>query len=346
VPPLYMRDLPGVSLKELAELVEPEHQTETYLAERVHFPADITSGILVRDQEGGVSKTLPPTGAYAAFGEYLDISSSLLARLDDAFVSDIYNRLLTRTRGPIKVVATPTVVKEVYAANERRIERSSVVAVAERVIPDGTIIDYEASPSKFYLDLVAPEDHRAGHITARGEPQEGDYCSGGLRFEMHAHRVPTVEEFFYRLVCTNGLQGRSRGAQASARGSLDQFLVEFEHLAEVRFRSVEETIEAYYHSRTIKVPNIEQALARHAQEHRLPASALQHLIELVPEWFHDEHGRPVQTTDQFTLANYITNQALNTSKFPPAERRRMEAMGGAVASDHTHRCPACLSRLN
>jgi hypothetical protein len=89
------------------------------------------------------------------------------------------------------------------------------------------------------------------------------------------------------------------------------------------------------------VPNIEQALARHAKEHRLSAGTLQYLIDLVPEWFPDD-----RETDQFTLANFISNVAMDSSKFPVIERRKMEAIGGAVAADQSHRCPACASKLN
>lgn len=341
MPPIFMRDLPGISLKELAELVEPEAQTEVLLAERIHFPSDISGGIEVRGHEGEMSRMLPPTGAYAAFGVYLDFPASLLARLDDAFISDIYNRLLARTRGPIKVVASTTTVREVYPANERRIEPIAIIQVANRVIPDGIIIDYGTEPGRFYLDLVAPDDHRAGRLPVR----VGDYCSAGLRFEMNGHRAPLVEEFFYRLECTNGMQGRKRGIQASAKGTLDQWVTEYEHAAEVRFRSVEETIEIYYASRDVHVPKIEQALTRHAQEHRLSSGALQYLIELVPEQFQDDHGHPLQETTQFALANFISNVALDSSKFPTTDRRKMEAMGGAVASDLSHRCPACASKL-
>lgn len=342
MPPIFQRDLPGISLKELSELVEPEAQTDVYLAERIHFPANLAErGVEVWDHEGQVSVTLPPVGAFAAFGNYLEFPDSLLARLEDSFVSDIFNRLLGRTRGPVKVVASATTISEVYAANERRIEPTAIIAVAGRVIPDGIIIDYGVQPGKFYLDLVAPDDHRAGRLPAR----VGDYCSAGLRFEMTGHRAPTVEEFFYRLECTNGMQGRHRGAQASAKGTLDQWAAEYEHAAEVRFRSVEETIDLYYASRDVHVPKIEQALARHAQERHLSAGALQYLIELVPEHFQDDHGHPLTETNQFELANFISNVALDSSKFPTTDRRKLEAMGGAVASDLNHRCPACASKL-
>lgn len=336
-----MRDLPGISLKELTELVEPDSMTESYLAERIHFPRDIANGVEVLDHNGEVSVTLPPTGAFAAFGAYLDFPASLSARLEDSYVSDIYNRLLARTRGPVKVVASSTSIKEVYPATQRRIEPMAIVNVAAKVIPEGLVIDYGIEPSKFYLDLVAPEDHHMGRLPAK----VGDYCAAGLRFEQHGHRAPTVEEFFYRLECTNGMQGRHRGAQASARGTLDQWAAEFEHAAEVRFRSVEETISLYYASRSTHVTKIEQALARYAQERRLSSGALQYLIELVPEFFPDDHGHIANETDQFTLANFISNVALDTSKFPTSDRRKLEAMGGAVASDNSHRCPACASKL-
>jgi hypothetical protein len=341
MPPIFMRDLPGIGLKELAELVDAEDQTDTYLAERIHFPADISSGVQVMDHNDAVSVTLPPTGAYTAFGNYLDFPLALLARLEDSFVSDIFNRLLSRTRGPVKVVSSATTISEVYPANERRVEAAAIVGVAARVIPEGVVIDYGVQPTRFYLDLVAPEDHQAGHLPAR----VGDYCSAGLRFEMRGHRAPTVEEFFYRLECTNGMQGRKRGTQASVKGTLDQWTAEYEHAAEVRFRSVEETIALYYASRDVHVPKIEQALARHAQEQRLSSGSLQYLIELVPEWFQDDHGHPLQETDQFSLANFISNVALDSSKFPTTDRRKLEAMGGAVASDLSHRCPACASKL-
>jgi hypothetical protein len=341
MPPIFIRDLPGISLKELEELVEPEGQTETYLAERIFFPADITDGIAVLDHDSNVSVTLPPTGAYAAFGAYLEFPNNLLARLDDAFVSDIYNRLLARARGPVKVVASATTTKEVYPANERRIEPMAILGVAGRVIPDGVVIDYGTDPGRFYLDLVAPEDHRSGHLPE----QVGDYCSAGLRFEMNGHKAPIVEEFFYRLECTNGMQGRKRGAQVSVRGTLDQWAAEFEHAAEVKFRSVEETIAVYYASRSTRVSKIEQALARYAQEHRLSSGSLQYLIELVPEQFQDDHGHPLQETTQFDLANFISNVALDSSKFPTADRRKLEVMGGAVAGDLAHRCPSCQGKL-
>lgn len=341
MPPIFQRDLPGISLKELGELVEPEAQTDTYLAERIHFPADISQGIPIMDHKNEVSRTLPPTGAYAAFGAYLDFPQSLMARLEDAFVSDIYNRLLARTRGPVKIVASATTVREVYPATQRRIETFAIINIASRVIPDGVVIDYGTDPGRFYLDLVAPDDHHMGRLPA----QVGDYCSAGLRFEMVGHRAPTVEEFFYRLECTNGMQGRHRGAQVTAKGTMDQWAAEFEHAAEVRFRSVEETIALYYASRSTHVPNIEQALTRHAQERHLSSGALQYLIELVPEWFQDDHGHPLRETDQFTLANFISNVALDSSKFPTTDRRKLEAMGGAVAADQSHRCPACASKL-
>lgn len=341
MPPIFMRDLPGVSLKELSELAEPEARTETYLAERIHFPADISEGIDVLDHNGERSRTLPAVGAYAAFGTYLNFPHSLLARLDDGFVSDIYNRLLTQTRGPVKVVASATSVKEVYPANQRRIENAAIIDVAARVIPDGVVIDYGMEPARFYLDLVAPEDHHSGHLPAR----VGDYCSAGLRFERSGHRAPLVEEFFYRLECTNGMQGRKRGKPVTAKGTLDQWGAEFEHAAEVKFRSVEETIDAYYASRDVHVPKIEQALARHAQEQHLSSGSLQYLIELVPEFFQDEHGHTLRETDQFSLANFISNVALDSSKFPTTDRRKLEAMGGAVAGDLSHRCPACASKL-
>jgi hypothetical protein len=341
MPPIFTRELPGISLKELAELVEPEGQADTFLAERIHFPADISDGVLVRDHEGGTSATLPPVGAYTAFGEYLGFPQALLAKLEDSYVSDIYNHLLARTRGPVKVVATETVTKSVYTANQKRIEPISIINIAGRVIPEGTIVDYSADPNHFYLDLVAPDDHRMGRLPA----QVGDYCSAGLRFEMHNHHTPSVEEYYYRLLCTNGMQGRKRGTQVTTRGTLDQWAAEYEHAAEVRFRSVEETIEVYYASREVHVPKIEQALARRAQEYHLSAGALQHLVELVPEYFTDDAGHPVTETTQFELANFITNVALDSSRVPTTDRRRMEAMGGAVAVDQSHRCPACASRL-
>jgi hypothetical protein len=339
--PIFIRDLPGISLKELEELVEPDDQPQVYLAERIHFPADISDGIQVLDHDGDLSVTLPPIGAFSAFGQYLEVPSSFLARLDDAFVSDVYNRLLARTRGPVKVVASSTTISEVYPANEKRFEWSRVVQVASRVIPDGIVIDYDISPSRSYLDLVAPEMHPSGHLP----PEVGDYCSAGLRFDQSAHRAPTVEEFFYRLECTNGMQGRRRGDPVSARGVMDEFWAEFEHQAEVKFASVSETIDGYYASQEVHVPNIEQALARHAQEQRLASGALRYLIELVPEFFHDDHDQPLQETNQFALANFISNVALDTSKFPTTDRRRLEVMGGAVASDLSHRCPACASKL-
>ena len=343
----FQRELPNITMEELAFLVVPETKPESFLAERIHFPADITEGIGVKDHSGNVIiKTLPGQGAYLAFSRYLDIPIDLITRLgDEVFVSQVYNRLLAKSQGPVKVYFNETTITEVIPATTKRIERSSVVQVAAAVIPDATIIDYTIAPGKFYVDLVAA-DGRGSHLTGT-PPLEGDYCSGGLRFEQDVHQVPTVEEFFYRLTCTNGMQGRTRGAKVAAKGSVEQFLEEFAHAADVKFRSVEETISAYYEARTVHVPNIEQALARQVREQKLGAGLLKYMIELVPEYFgHQSNGDPVQETNQFELANFISNVALDSSKVSPADRRRMEKTAGAVASDTTHRCPACMNRLN
>lgn len=342
----FARELPNISLKELAELVVPETKPESFLAERIFFPVDITSGIGVRDHKGDVIRTLPGQGAYLAFARFLDFPTDLLDRLEEDFVSQVYNRLLAKAQGPVRVYSTDSAITEVYAATVKRIERSDVVNVAAAVIPDGIIVDYSTAPGKFYVDVVAPEGNRMGFLTAT-PPIEGDYTSGGLRFDMQGGHVPTVEEFFYRLICTNGLEGRNRGAPVSARGSVDQFLEDFAHSAEVKFRSVEETVTQYYEARKTHVPNIEQALTRYVRENKLAAGLLKYMLELVPAYFGKQsNGEAVQETNQFELANFVTNVCLDSAKVNPADRRRMEKMGGAIASDQTHRCPACQNKLN
>ena len=290
----------------------------------------------VQSDLGTGSFTFPSNGVYEAFGEYLKVPTVLMERLEPDLVGRMFNHLLIKINGPVTVHMTEQTVLDVYPPTIKIIEPRKVVEIASRVIPDGQIINFSSTRGGFYLDLVAPEGHRSAEL---GDPKVGDITAAGLRFEGHHMKLPTVEEFFYRLQCTNGAQSVNHGSAVSGRGSMEDFLIEFEHMADLKFRAVEETIRNFYDLRTKPVPNFEQAVIRYSGEHHLADSLRIALVENIPELPEDERQ------SEFDLANFFTNFA-NSPDLVNSDRRRLERLGGVVVSDHAARCAACAAKLN
>ena len=337
---MFLRENSGTTVQELAPLLDPA---------TLHTSTD-TELISVRLACAEPSirwgeHEIPANGTgIVALGNILDIPSKFLGRLDPDVQETLLNTMLARSGSEeVRIDANDQGVVDVYPANFNRLPAAEVVGIASRVVGnEGRVIDWRRDNTGYGFEVIIPEMAEYGF---GGDPSVGDITHGGLRFgqDLKHGLAPWVQEYVYRLVCTNGMEIPDRSLKVSIKGStLDEIVAELEQKAEEAFGRVESTIASFYELRNERVSQPEQTLARLAREHGLTDKALAEMIRQLPEYMAADG-----TVSMFDLVNLLTNQANDPAlvgRF--GSRRKLEVVGGTVALDHSSRCPQCRSKID
>jgi hypothetical protein len=335
---MFLRDAPGSTLATVREALDDRTQTTQTVTTEVKVD-------LVEDNTISIGNvTVPASGeGITAIGNWLEVPSKFLQRLDADLQQHLLTSLLERTPATANFVYNDEGVKQVRDPNAKFIDPRRLVDSAINVIdPTAPVIDHWRNTDEFRLDVIAPEGFDRG---IGGDPQVGDLTRGGIRIgvDLKHNLAPWVQPYMYRLICTNGMETTDEGLKVDARGSsVDEVLREFEAQADRAFRRVEAEIAAFYDLRTQQVDNPERTLIRMAEERGLPARTVLTLAERVPAYT-DENGRATM----FDLVNLITNQANDPRiRSRAGARRTLEQTGGTIVTEHTERCSHCQSALN
>ena len=119
-----------------------------------------------------------------------------------------------------------------------------------------------------------------------GDPAVNDITHGGLRWlhdSSKANLAPAVQPYFYRLICTNGMEMFDPLLKIDARGgTVDSMLEALEVSARRAFERVERDITHFYALRELKVENPERTLRRMALEGGLSERLSRSLLDAVP----------------------------------------------------------------
>lgn len=179
-------------------------------------------------------------------------------------------------------------------------------------------------------------------ITA--DSQVGDLTTAGVRIGLDVKRglAPTVQPYFMRLACTNGMETVDLGQKIDARGlSFDEVLEEFGAMCERAFSQAEAGINHFYDLREQRVDNPERVLRQVARERGLPNRSLNHLLDLAPT-----DALP-DDPSMFDVVNLVTNLANNTSLVRnDGGRQLLEQVGGGVVGDSAARCNHCNQQVH
>jgi hypothetical protein len=285
--------------------------------------------------------TMPATGTgIIALGDWLNIPSKFLGRIDPEVQHSLLNALLSRNDKAVIVQYTDAGLYDVVPDNARQIDPARVVDIACRVAgPDSAVIDWRRDNTGYNFDIVTTNELQWG-----GDPQVGDITRGGLRFgqDIKHNLAPWVSRYLYRLICTNGMETPSVARIIAKGADTDQIVEALEEQAFAAFAKLDQDIAAFYDLRTQEVDNPERTLVRIATEHGLSDTTLADLIVDLPEYVH-ENGHATM----FDLVNLVTNYA-NDDRFVNrwTARRSLELAGGRIANDHASRCPQCRSKLS
>lgn len=337
----HLRETPTTTLADLSERVSQNitsHRVEN--GESIRISED-RSTIQVNDIETPMNEM-----ALATLATWVDFPKQFLDRLDTDLQRDWMNEMLRRKRdtGVVRI-GQQSGITAVLKPNQVPFEVGHIVDVAARVLGDGgAVVDYNMSPTEFYLDATVPLNIGGRNPQNLGDPQVGDITKAGLRFAQNVAQnlAPTVQPYSYRLWCTNGASSVHEGLKIDARGqTVEEVIAELEAKARLAFGLVEADVTAMYDLRNQIVENPEREINRIAREQRLPDRSRLRLIDSLPGLVQD----PGRVT-MFEIINAATHMANDPSVRTRGGRVALENFAGAVITDHATRCAACRSKLN
>ena len=340
---MFLREAPTQTLADLRESVGDN--TESVQKTAREMQVDLTSDhphLAFTGTE--ITVPLADTDSVTALGNWLDVPSKFLHRLDAQMQQNMLTYLLDRDPSAqgnlifndagLQIVRDPG---QKYIAPAQVLER-----VANVMDPASPVVEWGRSVDDFRADIIVPEGFDRG---IGGDPAVGDLTLGGVRIGMDMKHglAPTAQPFFYRLLCTNGMETVDLSLKVDARGaSVEEVLAEFESIADRAFRRVEGDIAAFYDLRNERIDNPERTLARIAAERGLPARTIAELVERVPAAL-DTDGNATM----FDIVNLVTNAANDPRiRRRVNSRRALETAGGSIVATHVDRCGTCQSSLN
>lgn len=343
---MFTRSLPTEALSDIMDKLD--ESTTQISVNAADIRIDIEQGVITV----GTREFAASDDGILAIGNWLDVPTPFLKRMDADLKQPLLNAMLHRKPANIVAKVTDTELRALKDLNNKDIEPRRVVETAARVIgSDAEVVGWQRNSDLFQFDAIVPADATYGIggdpnslvTDARGN-RVGDITRGGLRFGMDVRRnlAPWVQPYSFRLVCTNGMEMRDDGLKVDARGnSVDEVLAELEAAAQRAFSRVEADISHFYDLRNTRIDNPERHLLRLAAERNLPERSRNRIITRIPSIV-DESG----SCSEFDLVNLITNAANDPSVTRWGARRELEQFGGQIVSTQVDRCGTCQGRLN
>jgi hypothetical protein len=202
------------------------------------------------------------------------------------------------------------------------------------VISDFHTVTVPGIPGVSSRPLEGTVDH------VRSGRKVGDLSAGGVRIIIQPgrpERAPVVEEFWERLVCTNGMTRRIPGSSINLRGrTVDEILLEMENVMQTIVAGLSASARAIHHSAMTPVPGaVSDFIRQVATERGVNANTIIRLQE--------QAASLPENPSVYDVTQVVTALA-NEDGLPAASRRRLQAIGGDLTVDTermVHRCITC-----
>lgn len=337
---MFLREIPEMTLSDLADEVNDTSEAAQIAVSTINFNLDTDEPTL---GFGEIEVPATRTGLEAV-ASFMKVPAPFLLDLPRDEQQYILSRVKDRVGQAVSLRYTSEGVTGAYTPGQSPINPRRIVEVAMRVMdPASQVIEYRNTPDETFFDVTVPLDR-----VTTGDPAVNDLTAAGLRFGQNRARnlAPWVEEFAYRLVCTNGMElPDTRLPRVDARGNtIDEVMAALEARAQEAFGHVEAQIAHFYDLRNQRIEgDVAQALLRVAQEHGLPDRTAMTLVrDRLPAAIAEG-----EAATMFHLVNLITNEANNPALATRlTTRRAMEQAGGTAVTVHADRCTHCQTRLN
>lgn len=334
---MYLRDLPGTTLIDLADQVDQKLTTWGGGAHQIELKLEDDVPTLAL----GGTEIVAARSGMMAMASFFEIPPKFFDRLEKDEKQWLLKSRMDYIGGDLTVRYGANGLVEVFKPSTVRVDPVSLIERALNVFPDeAQIVDWWCDASDLQVDVIVPEgfEHYIG-----GDAAVGDLTRGGVRFgqDRKNNTAPWVQPFLYRLVCTNGMEVPDLGIKVSARNaSAEEIEAMFESEMRRAVDKLESDIHAFYDLRTQQVGrDAEATLRQAAKEQGLPDRTISRLVGM--DWY--EAGRDAS---MFDVVNAMTNLANDPSiGVRTSSRRNLQRAGGSVVTDHAARCQVCHSRL-
>lgn len=336
---MLVKELPTTTLSELREDVAGRRY-KSHDVDLSDIKFDLERPEEGFDLGGHAQVPLIRTGI-DALSDWVDMPPKFLQRQDPDIQQYLLRTLLDRKGGVANVFYGDKVgITEIHKTGQGVIFPEQLVDVAARVISGDALVPASWSNSReFRLDVVVPDSFERG---IGGDAKSGDLTKGGIRISQDRKKnlAPSVSEFLYRLVCTNGIEVLDHQLKVDARGNtVPEVLAEFEAIADRAFRRVERSINSFYDLRNQPIENPDREILRVAHEEGISDKIAVELAETA--YVLEQDGQATV----FDIVNHITNLA-NDDEMKDGPARKLQQTGGVLVSEHIQRCAHCRSKLN
>lgn len=343
---LYMNDLPGTTLADLADEFDRDLKNWGGATRDLRFNLDVPEDQPRTIQAGGAEIPATKDGLASLCG-FLDIPPKFFERLERDLQQNLMSELARRTdHQDITLYYADGGLHEARNPGETRVRPSRLIEAALKTFPaESPIVEHWYNPSELRVDVIVPEGYER---FIGGDPNVGDITRGGVRIgqDRKANTAPWIQPFLWRRVCTNGMEVPDQGIKIDVRGASE---AEIEAMFEAEIaRAVdrlEADIQAFYDLRTQTLgTDPTGALHRAATELNLPLRTIGRMEDLVPALVGEADGAREFT--MFDVVNLMTNQANDPRlRNNRSGRRNLQRSAGVLVNDHAERCGTCHSRL-
>ncbi len=329
---LYQRELENVSLKDVQDQLRSNTQSWTGELSTLNVSLNGETPVVEIPGRGEIPF---PTHAQVQLASRLKVPGAYYNRIPSDLKQNTMETLLNFTAEEGYIAFTNQGVELIQDPKKVIITPADIVETALDYFPeDSLVVDVEYG-DEFVLDvLYGPE---GDDTYVGGDLQVNDITRGGVRFayNLKTQAKPSVSPYLYRLVCTNGMETLESSLKLTVEGSTPQeYLLALGNFTESALGLINSRIREFYALREARIDSEPlMALSRLASTYGLSALTVKRLASHLPV-------SPRET--MFDLVNIITNEANNPEiEAKPAQRRKLQRVGGSVVVDHHGFCDNC-----
>lgn len=294
--------------------------------------------------------------------DFLDVNPTYMKKCPPELKAYNLNHWL-QERGDVQatLMVGPNGVETIHDPDQSIITIPEVAGMISRVFqPTDEIVTLISDPTKFHADIMITDSitvpgnglgdrpgtdglmRRPGEEA--GTAQVFDITHGGIRILAHPTqpKAPTVERYFNRLVCTNGLTMPIADRKITLRGmTVVDVLAEMEGIAQELMSDMPEALQRYADLSQVEIPgNPLNFIRQIGKENGIPDRIIQKALDYAGA---ANFGRTDIPVTSYDVLNIFTSLA-NGEGVRYSTANKLQRLGGIFVhrgEEIAHRCESC-----
>lgn len=300
-----------------------------------------------------------------SFSKFLDVNPTYMSKCPSELKAYNFNYWLKRSpEVQAMLMVGPKGIETMYDPDDTIVTVPEIAGVISRVFsPEDQITTLYSDPDKFHVDIQVGTNIQVdgnglgdrptpeGLLIRPGEeikPEEAprvfDITHGGVRIISHPSKAkaPTIERYFNRLICTNGVTMPVPDRRVTLRGNtVQEVLAEIESIAEQLMADMPRALQSYADLAQMEVPGNPLAYIRQiGKEMGIPERIIGKALDYAGA---ANFGRAEVPVTSYDVLQIFTSLANNDSvRYETG--RKLQHLGGVLVhrgEEMNHRCAAC-----